>query len=1721
MAGLYIAFVDYRPMKGIWVSQFVGLENFKAFFATSNSGTIRATANQLAVIEGQTQPTANAEQGHLWLGALYTITETGVTVDAEGYSIFPGGSASLGLSSTPLKTDVEGKVNLFVYTAATKCRATIDYAVVNEKVLTPTELRINGEDTWVIRDNVAADYKTTADTYKAALISDLGTEMKINEGEVTWSVTGSDYINMTSPSGANSAMTADNDLPIGNHTITLTAEYENESGVTLTAQKTITVEKRESSVPTRITISGEESLDLLTSQLPYTQDYSVVVYDQFEAEMDDAVIAWSVNGDNTNGYSITDGVLTIGDGAESAQITVVAASVAKPEVKAEFTVDVTISQYPSKLYPTDDVLFRSGNADAKNVNGAEIEIRNLADSDRGFSGALKFDISTLKAALKAGYPINSIKVRLTTSLSKDGKLMLKPLSNDWDESNATVNSFDNKKDIIDAAIKSEETVVSNDADGVFTLERMTNGKRIYEGERGDTETIETWQTTLDIEEYIKKYIEENPEADTVSFLIMPYYNGTNSNTIFTKDINSITYSSWSTLLAKFPALEKNPELLYPAILIDYAEKTVTISSKVSTIPVPSNDNANTTQLSAVHYNPFTEESDNDVIWSVTGFEGEDGSSTAKGITIDANGLLSVTKEAKPGVVTVRAAAKSNSVIYSETKITVTELELQLADGSFENTSDSMMPKGWTSYDPDIDEAHNGVQSYQMDQASETMLANFMRTNDTDGFLSGTHSAEDPTGVYGKKTAKLTGAHGIDKDYEGKLYTSNAANSGNDGGPDLRVTTGVSYWVLQDYHLESFYQLNSSNLVGPYVGYEGFQGTTSKSTQFSGTWYIKDGSAGAAYTTDGYDTLVKQITVPQNITRLRINWGLTGSEGSIYFHNFRLVPQGIDTTKTAVDGSNTLKVTGKMTWTSDGIAVTPGKDYTYKFSNMSEAMASGLVTIKFLDAEGNEVQSESIAVDYSSKWAAKNGSITAPDGAAYAEIVLANGTGSGSTWYDNVILTETTGSVATYAVVTGGNDLVVSPLAGENANTYKYTAELRDQYNEKYSGAIAWSLAESYTGISIDENGTLTVSNSAESGTITIIAASAENGAAYAEKKITVIKKAESSEDVSLTNGSFADYDKNTLLPEGWTNTDRELSTANGSFDSSISGWKYNSTTYTNADTSPEFIWDSETDHTGNSGGSAKIYNADRAQGSMQISQNIAIQGGNTYEVSVWVKTDNVSEDSNVFASLIFLDEDGGTIEENKNLLVFYPTGDTYGNNTSDWTKLSGKVYANELARKLRIDLRYRGGANNQNGTVWFDDLVITKLAGMDANVSYNNKPSLSLTGYGTEGDDVSRTYGEKWDSKAVTGITPGQQYVFSAQVQSFNAPAGAYLMLTYYDEAGRTIRNDKTENVSGTNSSWQNLMGVSVAPAGASYAVMSLCIDSTGTAWFADALLKADSTATPAPTEKPTEKPSTPTGGGGGGGGGGSTSSGGSTSKDTQSGSTNTNQTGTAMGNFGNTTSADNTSDSSAVTTKPETLLPQPDVTYFTQNMGVIAGFTDINDVKWAQKAIVTMNSVGIVNGKTETLFAPNDNITRAEFVKILIGTLKYAEKIDTDGASCSFTDVADDAWYYDAVAAAVANGIVTGVTDTEFAPDAQITRQDMAVMLNRAAKAANLTLGNGAELVFTDSSVVSDYAADAVKAMSKAGIINGFDDGTFAPKNNATRAQAVVMIYRLAGGEA
>ena len=172
--------------------------------------------------------------------------------------------------------------------------------------------------------------------------------------------------------------------------------------------------------------------------------------------------------------------------------------------------------------------------------------------------------------------------------------------------------------------------------------------------------------------------------------------------------------------------------------------------------------------------------------------------------------------------------------------------------------------------------------------------------------------------------------------------------------------------------------------------------------------------------------------------------------------------------------------------------------------------------------------------------------------------------------------------------------------------------------------------------------------------------------------------------------------------------------------------------------------------------------------------------------------------------------------------------------------------------------------------------------------------------------------------------------------------------------------------------------------------------------------------------------------------------------------------------------------------------------------------FADVPAGHWAAEAIDYLKSVGAVNGKTETEFDPDGSVTRAEFTKMLVSL------IDAEAAATGveFADCPADAWYTPYVAKAVAMGLVNGVSDTEFAPNSTISREDVCTIIGRFL---NITAEiEDKELTFTDAADVAEYAARYVAYMAELGIVNGYADGSFGPKASITRAESAKVLYGL-----
>lgn len=221
-----------------------------------------------------------------------------------------------------------------------------------------------------------------------------------------------------------------------------------------------------------------------------------------------------------------------------------------------------------------------------------------------------------------------------------------------------------------------------------------------------------------------------------------------------------------------------------------------------------------------------------------------------------------------------------------------------------------------------------------------------------------------------------------------------------------------------------------------------------------------------------------------------------------------------------------------------------------------------------------------------------------------------------------------------------------------------------------------------------------------------------------------------------------------------------------------------------------------------------------------------------------------------------------------------------------------------------------------------------------------------------------------------------------------------------------------------------------------------------------------------APPEKEPDKPSRPSGGGGSGGGGSS-------------------------------------SEQKPVT--PETTPAQPTDTENTPSFSDISGH-------WAEEAIKNMAARNLLTGYSDGTFKPDGKVTRAEFAVIIDRMLG----LDASATELPFTDVEPGSWYADAVSRLYNAGVIKGKDETSFGTSDKITNEQIAVLLKRAFDLQGITLSKVRDYEpFEDEGDISPYAAEAVRYLYEAGIING-SYNRLSPSNEASRAQVAAMIDRM-----
>lgn len=176
-----------------------------------------------------------------------------------------------------------------------------------------------------------------------------------------------------------------------------------------------------------------------------------------------------------------------------------------------------------------------------------------------------------------------------------------------------------------------------------------------------------------------------------------------------------------------------------------------------------------------------------------------------------------------------------------------------------------------------------------------------------------------------------------------------------------------------------------------------------------------------------------------------------------------------------------------------------------------------------------------------------------------------------------------------------------------------------------------------------------------------------------------------------------------------------------------------------------------------------------------------------------------------------------------------------------------------------------------------------------------------------------------------------------------------------------------------------------------------------------------------------------------------------------------------------------------------------------------LISFADINNASWAREAIENLVRKGIIKGYDDGDFKPNNFVTREEFVKIIV----MAFDLKLSDLDAGFSDVSKDFWAYKYINCAKENSVVNGISDKKFGIGLNITRQDMAVIISNALSLKGKDIQKS-DMIFADDDSISAYAKDAVYKLKNANIIKGYDDNTFKPFANATRAEAAQMIYNV-----
>lgn len=179
---------------------------------------------------------------------------------------------------------------------------------------------------------------------------------------------------------------------------------------------------------------------------------------------------------------------------------------------------------------------------------------------------------------------------------------------------------------------------------------------------------------------------------------------------------------------------------------------------------------------------------------------------------------------------------------------------------------------------------------------------------------------------------------------------------------------------------------------------------------------------------------------------------------------------------------------------------------------------------------------------------------------------------------------------------------------------------------------------------------------------------------------------------------------------------------------------------------------------------------------------------------------------------------------------------------------------------------------------------------------------------------------------------------------------------------------------------------------------------------------------------------------------------------------------------------------------------------------GISPGFQDVSETAWYYEAVKFAVEKGLFVGTSDTTFEPDTPMSRA----MLVTVLWRMDGNPIVNSANIFTDVADDAWYADAVLWANTNGIVSGYGEGLFGPNDNITREQMAAILYRYAEFKGYDVSEIDNLAaYTDIDDVSDWALDSMEWAVGEKLITGMTATTLVPQGNATRAQVASILMR------